>query len=83
MWQSQASINNNEEADTLILYCLHEIIDSGKSTVVNSNDNGVFILLVSHAPTLSYEQHHIKSGADDVIGINKFVKDCVFLSENL
>ena len=67
----QASINNNEEADTLILYCFNEIIDSGKSAVVNSNNINVFVLLVSHATTLSYEQLHMKLGTDDVIGINE------------
>ena len=67
----KASINTNEEADTLILYCLHEIIDSGKSAVVNSNNTSVFVLLVSHATTLSYEQPHMKWGAGNVIGINE------------
>ena len=67
----KASINNNEEADRLILYCLHEIIDSGKSAVVNSNNTNVFVLLVSHATTLSYEQLHMKWGAGNVIGINE------------
>ena len=67
----KASINNNEERNTLILYCLHEIIDSGKSAVVNSNNTNVFVLLVSHATTLSYEQLHMKWGAGNVIGINE------------
>ena len=31
----------------------------------------MFVLLVSHAPTLSYEQIYMKWGVDDVSDINK------------
>lgn len=45
---------NREEADTLIYHCFHEVSGDGKSVVVHSYDIDVFVLLLSHAPSLNY-----------------------------
>ena len=41
-------VNNHEEADSLLIYCMTELNLDNQEVVIYSNDTDVFILLVAH-----------------------------------